>query len=58
MFLIVNHVLYYHDKESCLKAYNEYLERNESFGTDDDYIDYMKIVDDEGELIDECKGFK
>lgn len=55
MYLITKRVTHYDNDEDCVKMYNHYILLKNKYDDDDNYIDYMKIVNDEGELIDECK---
>lgn len=58
MYLITKRVTYYNTKDEVIKMYNHYLKCMRDYDYDDDYIDYLKILNDDGEVIDECKRFE
>lgn len=53
MKLITKRVTVY-DEDTALRMYDHYKRLKNLYDDDTNYIEYMCLVDDEGEVLDEC----
>lgn len=57
MKLITKRITYY-DEDTARKMFDHYKRLKNLYDDEDNYIDYMCLVDEEGDIIDECSWFE